>query len=826
MGYAAGGGRLPSGLAPDGGIEIPDELPGYKLNEQVPKSGSGGGGGGSGLGTALTVASTAAKVLPYLAAMLPSDRRLKDNAEVVGKLYDGQKVYRYDFGDGRTQLGLMAQEVEKHNPDAVHSIEGVKMVDYDKATSRAHKQGGGGLGEIIEGVDYREMPEEERGLAPVRLASLQRADVMSDAEPIGLGGGARIASATPREPISAPPREEPRSPVSRDEDTGAPAGLLKRESGGDFGARNRDTGASGRAQFIPSRLEDAKRAGVIPSNMTMEQFRADKDAQLRAERWHFADVNKFIENNDLGQYVGTNINGVPVTQAGMVSVAHLGGNAGLRRFLETGGRYNPADANGTRLSDYLAMGAGQTPERRAAGVEVVKGEGSPVDKATRVAAAASNSDWAKPGPWQKIGEQLGAPSALRDERVFVPLVAGLGALLSSDKPRFSQALGEGLSGAAGAYGAVRGQTQDIERSAAETRAIDTATYQKSLMQTPFGNFVWLADGRFMLVGEYDKMLREGNAPPLLGRVPGDAEETIRKAQSAKGATAAPKPAAPEQPKAPQDQIKMPEEPKEGEAAKPTKAPASVPGVGFSDDTAKIAEDERQVSLSGGPAYSRAEQTSKTYVAATDSSANAARDARRYLSELASNLSEAAQGKGLDVSGFGFNGRAQAVSALNTLSRAFGGSGNFGQADSINEINKKIETLQAAVQAAGGNQESFAALNALKNAIASPNMSPRAYSLLAADLLVQNQRAIDRQLHKERYAKQSNGLFASAGSRFDADNPETKYTQEAKALQQMILRAPQLLKDMRGGKYTPDQIDEAFERRFNVPGMSRYFGRGM
>jgi hypothetical protein len=864
-GYRAGG--LPAGLAPEGGIDIPDEMPGYKLNEGLPKGGGGGGGGGGGLGsalgavgTAVGVASTVAKILPFLAGL--SDKRAKQNKEPIGELFDGQKVYRYDFGDGRTEIGLMAQDVEKRHPSAVSSMGGLKFVDYEKAVSRVKKQVGGGLGDILDLEDERRLApepvsEEEASLNSkrIQLAARLPAKTMSDADPIGLGAGVQMAalpsqtglvprerSETPREApdssttpavvaSAAPPSAAPVAPAT-DTDTGAPKRLLRRESGGNFGALNAESGASGRAQFMPSRLEDVKRAGVIPRNMTMEQFRADKDAQISAERWHFADLNKFIDNNELGQYVGTNINGVPVTRDGIVNVGHLGGSAGMKRFLETGGRYNPADSNGTRLSDYLALGAD---------TEGGGGKPSPVDRATQIASEASGQNWAKQGPVQKIGAKLGVPELMRDERVFVPLLAGIGSMLASDKIRFSQALGEGLAGAAGAYGAVRGQTQDIERSAAETRAIDTGTYQKSFMQTPFGNIVWLADGSYILAGEYDKLQREGKAPELLGRIPGDAEETVRKARAAKEAvTGAPAPVTPpsgsEAPSTSTPRTEgAPETPSDGTAVPPGAAPdarregralSAIPGVGFSDDTAKSAENERGVSISGGPAFQSAQQTSKAYVGATDATANAARDGRRYLSELASNLSDAAQGKGLDVSGFGFSGRAQAVGALNTLSAAFGGGRNFGQADSIDQINKKIETLQAAVTAAGGNQESFAALSALKNAIASPNMSPRAYSLLAADLLVQNQRAIDRQVHKERYAQKSNGFFSNASSRFDADNPETKYTQEAKAIQQLILRAPQLIKDMRAGKYTPDQIDEAFEKQFKVPGMSRYFGRGM
>jgi hypothetical protein len=49
-----------------------------------------------------------------------SDRRLKDNIEPIGKLFDGQKVYRYNLkGDDEKRIGLMAQEVEKRYPDAV-----------------------------------------------------------------------------------------------------------------------------------------------------------------------------------------------------------------------------------------------------------------------------------------------------------------------------------------------------------------------------------------------------------------------------------------------------------------------------------------------------------------------------------------------------------------------------------------------------------------------------------------------------------------------------------------------------------------------------------
>jgi hypothetical protein len=68
-----------------------------------------------------------------------SDERAKDDIEPVGELYDGQKVYRYRYkGDHRHQIGLIAQEVEEREPDAVFDFTPeLKGVDYKAATNFA-----------------------------------------------------------------------------------------------------------------------------------------------------------------------------------------------------------------------------------------------------------------------------------------------------------------------------------------------------------------------------------------------------------------------------------------------------------------------------------------------------------------------------------------------------------------------------------------------------------------------------------------------------------------------------------------------------------------
>jgi muramidase (phage lysozyme) len=75
-----------------------------------------------------------------------SDKRLKHDAHKIGETNDGQPIYSFKYnGDNHTQLGLMAQDVEKSHPEAVGESHGYKTVDYEKATKGSRKAYGGGL---------------------------------------------------------------------------------------------------------------------------------------------------------------------------------------------------------------------------------------------------------------------------------------------------------------------------------------------------------------------------------------------------------------------------------------------------------------------------------------------------------------------------------------------------------------------------------------------------------------------------------------------------------------------------------------------------------
>lgn len=70
---------------------------------------------------------------------LLSDRRAKTDIVPVGMLDNGLKVYSYRYkGDDVTQIGLMADEVEKAIPHAVYEgDDGLKRVRYDIAVEMA-----------------------------------------------------------------------------------------------------------------------------------------------------------------------------------------------------------------------------------------------------------------------------------------------------------------------------------------------------------------------------------------------------------------------------------------------------------------------------------------------------------------------------------------------------------------------------------------------------------------------------------------------------------------------------------------------------------------
>ncbi len=113
-----------------------------------------------------------------------SDRRLKENDEVIGETFDGLPIHRYNYkGDKRTQIGLMADEVERKKPEAVGLAAGYKTVDYDRATRAA---GGGVVDDLLARQQASFGPFAQSGLyggkssyVPAAALPVQRLQIQS-----------------------------------------------------------------------------------------------------------------------------------------------------------------------------------------------------------------------------------------------------------------------------------------------------------------------------------------------------------------------------------------------------------------------------------------------------------------------------------------------------------------------------------------------------------------------------------------------------------------------------------------------------------------------
>jgi hypothetical protein len=93
----------------------------------------------------------------------------------------------------------------------------------------------------------------------------------------------------------------------------------------------------------------------FPTLRTLSDFLENEAAQFAAFRLHRATMETQIAKRGLSGYIGHEIAGLTITPAALEYMIHLGGVGGAERVLQTQGRVNPKDANGTSLLDYARL---------------------------------------------------------------------------------------------------------------------------------------------------------------------------------------------------------------------------------------------------------------------------------------------------------------------------------------------------------------------------------------------------------------------------------------------------------------------------------------
>jgi hypothetical protein len=120
--------------------------------------------------------------------------------------------------------------------------------------------------------------------------------------------------------------------------------LAFKESGGDYTAINR-FGYLGKYQFHSNTL---KLMGIYDK----QRFLEESELQEEAFFWYAA-RNKWILRKDLRRSVGQRINGIEITESGILAAAHLAGAGNVKKYLRSGGTYGFEDAFGTSIEQYL-----------------------------------------------------------------------------------------------------------------------------------------------------------------------------------------------------------------------------------------------------------------------------------------------------------------------------------------------------------------------------------------------------------------------------------------------------------------------------------------
>ncbi len=84
-----------------------------------------------------------------------------------------------------------------------------------------------------------------------------------------------------------------------------------------------------------------------------------KDPQLQEEAFlALCSVNKWILKRDIKRFVGKTINGVKITESGILAAAHLAGAGNVKTYLRSYGQITFEDAYGSSIKYYIKKFAG------------------------------------------------------------------------------------------------------------------------------------------------------------------------------------------------------------------------------------------------------------------------------------------------------------------------------------------------------------------------------------------------------------------------------------------------------------------------------------
>jgi hypothetical protein len=125
--------------------------------------------------------------------------------------------------------------------------------------------------------------------------------------------------------------------------------LAFKESRGNYRKVNR-LGYLGKYQFGESTLN---RIRIYDTQTFLNDPKLQEDAF-----YALCSLNKWILIRDIKRSVGKKINGVEITESGILAAAHLAGAGNVKKYLRSNGELNAYDAFGTDVHQYMEKFAG------------------------------------------------------------------------------------------------------------------------------------------------------------------------------------------------------------------------------------------------------------------------------------------------------------------------------------------------------------------------------------------------------------------------------------------------------------------------------------
>jgi len=734
-----------------------------------------GAAAAEGAGIMGTLGTAAGTIGESLLAILPffSDARLKDNIKQVGKTFDGQNIYSYDMGDGRTQMGLLAQEVLHHKPEAVGKDQGYLTVDYRKATedSAPHRASGGvvprqAFGGNDPGGAVQPAPVDANGVPGPK--DVYNHLISQGADPntaLMLTGAAASES-----------NFNPTAPHDYDQN-GVPAGYgMFGHQGPRLAAMRQATGAEKpnwkqQATFALTEAQDPRYRDLLANAKTPEDF-----ARVQM---HFERPKGYTPDKP---EAGHNWSG---------RVAHI---AALQPL--TAGQ----DVN------WPTGAPKQQPQQAYPFQQQIEGG---------FGKAKAMADSLAPTDYQGKERKGGMGEFLTSKDFVIPLLTGLGTMASSPSRYLGAAILQGLGGGAQAYANLQKQQADIGQTLATTG--QTGMQTEGLRQDMVtGSFKVQSDGRatvtyrapdgsikLMYAAEFFAL--PADKRPRLDPV---SEKESQEYARAKGLVTTPAPApaptagglgagkdvvAP-----PSGAVTTP--PPAGEVTPPPPAGGpsetpQIPGVVVNPDHLNQIQERAKTLENQGNAVISAQPRAKAYDEQA-ALATAAQAQRPQMMSFAGALAALPRGQSALTSGKQQEVLQPLVAVLNGLAGTVG-LPNFVNAQALanSEEVKKSVNLMAQQAAKGGNQASYSALSEIMSSIPSNLNSPEAQAKLLADILTVQQREIDKDKYFALVRKQAegpNGIYSRGvlGTGADAerafnDSNAAKIAQEKQQLTRMF-----------------------------------------